>query len=87
MASPTLLVVDTAYVYFRAFYGLPSNLRGPAGQPVNALRGTLDSIARLVEDRHPTHLACAWDEDWRPAWRVALLPTRSWRPRGPRRMT
>ena len=74
MAPPTLLVVDTAYMYFRAFHGLPSSLRGPAGQPVNALRGTLDSIARLVEDRHPTHLACAWDEDWRPAWRVALLP-------------
>ncbi|SDB82962.1 5'-3' exonuclease [Raineyella antarctica] len=73
MAMPTLLVVDTAYLYFRAFHGVPSSLRGPAGQPVNALRGTLDAIARLVEDRAPTHLACAWDVDWRPRWRVDLL--------------
>lgn len=73
MAPPLLLVVDTSYLFFRAFHALPSRLHGPAGQPVNALRGTLDALARLVEDRRPTHLACAWDQDWRPAWRVGLL--------------
>lgn len=73
MAPPLLLVVDTSYLFFRAFHALPSSLRGPAGQPVNALRGTLDALARLLEDRRPTHLACAWDQDWRPAWRVELL--------------
>ena len=74
MATPTLLLVDTPYLYFRAFHGVPSSLRGPSGQPVNALRGTLDALARLLEERGPSHLACAWDEDWRPAWRVELLP-------------
>lgn len=73
MASPTLLVVDTSYLFFRAFHALPSSLRGPGGQPVNALRGTLDALARLLVDRRPSHLACAWDQDWRPRWRVDLL--------------
>lgn len=73
MSTLTLLLVDTSYFYFRAFHGVPSSLRGPDGRPVNALRGTLDAISRLLEERRPTHLACAWDEDWRPAWRVELL--------------
>ncbi len=73
MATPQLLVVDTSYLFFRAFYGVPSSLRGPAGEPINALRGTLETIARLLEEQSPTHLACAWDQDWRPQWRVDLL--------------
>lgn len=73
MAAPQLLVVDTSYLFFRAFHGVPGTLRGPSGEPINAIRGTLDTIARLVEERRPTHLACAWDQDWRPRWRVDLL--------------
>jgi hypothetical protein len=28
-----------------------------------------------VTDYRPTHLACCWDNDWRPQWRVDLLPS------------
>lgn len=69
------MIFDTASMYFRAFYGLPSSMVAPDGRPVNAVRGLLDAIARLVDQYHPTQLACAWDNDWRPAWRVALLPS------------
>ena len=62
-------------MYFRAFYGVPSSMRAPDGNPVNAVRGLLDSIARLVEQYRPDALACAWDNDWRPAWRVELVPS------------
>ena len=31
-------------------------------------------LARLVADHDPAFLACATDEDWRPEWRVELLP-------------
>ncbi|MGI3784800.1 MAG: 5'-3' exonuclease, partial [Janthinobacterium lividum] len=67
--------MDTASLYFRAFYGVPDSLRAPDGLPVNAVRGLLDFIARLVDAYSPTHVACCWDNDWRPAWRVALLPS------------
>lgn len=70
-----LMLLDTASLYFRAFYGVPDTLRSPDGHPVNAVRGLLDFIARLVRDHRVTHLAACWDNDWRPQWRVELLPS------------
>jgi 5'-3' exonuclease len=75
VGSQSLLLLDTASLYFRAFFGVPDSLRAPDGTPVNAVRGLLDFIARLVETYRPTHLACCWDNDWRPAWRVELIPS------------
>lgn len=69
------MLLDTASLYFRAFFGVPDSIKAPDGTPVNAVRGLLDFIARLVGDYRPTHLACCWDNDWRPQWRVDLLPT------------
>ena len=69
------MLLDTASLYFRAFFGMPDSLRAPDGTPVNAVRGLLDFIATLVNTYHPTHLACCWDNDWRPAWRVELIPS------------
>lgn len=74
-STPRLMLLDTASLYFRAFYGVPDSMRAPDGTPVNAVRGLLDFIARLVGDYRPTHLACCWDDDWRPQWRVDLIPT------------
>lgn len=70
-----LMLLDTASLYFRAFYGLPDSLRRPDGTPVNAVRGLADMIARLVTEFEPTHLIACWDENWRPQWRVDLLPS------------
>ncbi len=70
-----LMLLDTASLYFRAFFGVPDSFTAPDGTPVNAVRGLLDFIARLVTDYEPTHLACCWDNDWRPQWRVDLLPS------------
>lgn len=70
-----LLLLDTASLYFRAFFGVPDSVRAPDGTPVNAVRGLMDFISRLVGEYDPTHLACCWDDDWRPQWRVELIPT------------
>lgn len=75
MRTQRMLLLDTASLYFRAFFGVPDSIRAPDGTPVNAVRGLLDFIARLVETYRPTHLACCWDNDWRPAWRVQLIPS------------
>jgi 5'-3' exonuclease len=70
-----LMLLDTASLYFRAFYGLPDTIRRADGTPVNAVRGLLDMIARLTADFDATHLVACWDDDWRPQWRVDLIPT------------
>lgn len=70
-----LLLLDTASLYFRAFYGVPETITAPDGTPVNAVRGLLDFIARLVTDRSPQRLVACLDADWRPAFRVELLPS------------
>ena len=75
MTHDSLMVFDTASLYFRAFYGVPGSLRAPDGTPTNAVRGLLDMLARLIEQYRPTRLACAWDNDWRPPWRVTLIPS------------
>jgi 5'-3' exonuclease len=69
------MLLDTASMYFRAFYGVPDSFKAADGTPVNAVRGLLDFITRLVSEYRPTHLACCWDNDWRPAWRVELIPS------------
>jgi 5'-3' exonuclease len=68
------MLLDTASLYFRAFFGVPE-IKGPDGTPVNAVRGLLDFIARLTADYRPADLVCCWDDDWRPQWRVDLLPS------------
>ncbi|WP_166880451.1 5'-3' exonuclease [Salinibacterium sp. ZJ450] len=69
------MLLDTASLYFRAFYGVPDSVRAPDGTPVNAVRGLLDMIARLVTDFKPTQLVACWDDDWRPHWRTELIPS------------
>ncbi len=70
-----LLLLDTASLYFRAYFGVPESVKAPDGTPVNAVRGLLDFIARLVADHSPTALVACMDADWRPQWRVDLIPS------------
>ncbi|MEW2546510.1 5'-3' exonuclease [Streptomyces sp. NPDC047002] len=70
-----LMLLDTASLYFRAYYGVPDSVRAPDGTPVNAVRGLLDFIARLVQDHRPDALVACMDADWRPQWRVELIPS------------
>ncbi|HWO50848.1 MAG TPA: flap endonuclease, partial [Ornithinibacter sp.] len=61
-----LMLLDSASLYFRAFFGVPDQRSTPDETPTNALRGFLDMIATLVTTHRPTHLVACWDDDWRP---------------------
>lgn len=75
MARP-LLAVDAPSLYFRAFHGIPTSAAtADDGTPVNAVRGFVDMLATLIRTRAPDRVVCALDADWRPAWRVALVPS------------
>jgi len=69
------MLLDTPSLYFRAFYGVPDSVRSPRGEPVNAVRGLLNMIAFLIEKYAPQRVVAAMDHDWRPDFRVALLPS------------
>ncbi|MDQ6897938.1 MAG: 5'-3' exonuclease [Candidatus Dormibacteraeota bacterium] len=72
---PDWLFIDGSSLIFRAFYGVPQTVVAPDGRLVNAVRGFLDTLARLLYARRPNLLAVASDEDWRPQWRVDLIPS------------
>jgi 5'-3' exonuclease len=74
-ADGKLMLLDTPSLYFRAFYGVPDSITAPDGTPVNAVRGLLDFVSRLLERYRPNGLVACMDDDWRPAFRVALLPS------------
>ncbi len=74
MSAPVLLL-DGASMWFRSYFGVPASITGPDGRPVNAVRGFLDSVATLITRERPARLAVCLDLDWRPAWRVALIPS------------
>jgi 5'-3' exonuclease len=71
----TLMLLDSASMYFRAFYGVPDTMTAPDGMPVNAVRGFMDMITRLVRARRPDRLIACMDESWRPAFRVRAIPS------------
>lgn len=69
------LLVDGSSLIFRAYYGVPAGEPAPDGLHVNAIRGFLERLGRLIVQRQPRHLAVADDWAWRPDWRVDLIPT------------
>jgi 5'-3' exonuclease len=70
----TLMLLDSASLWYRAYYGMPDTLLSPTGMPVNAIRGYLDMTARLVSMYSPNRLVACIEGDWRPSWRVDLWP-------------
>lgn len=69
------LLLDSASLYYRAYFALPETIVGPDGAPVNAVRGFLETVGALVRDRGSQRVVACWDDDWRPQWRVDLLPS------------
>lgn len=69
------MLLDTASLYFRAFFGVPDTRTSPNAPPTNAASGLLDMVSRLMREHSPGAVVACWDNDWRPAFRVAALPT------------
>jgi len=70
-----LVLLDSASMYFRAFFGVPDTVRAPDGTPVNAVRGFTDALSFVIGLAKPTRLVACLDLEWRPAFRAAALPS------------
>jgi 5'-3' exonuclease len=74
MPAP-LVLLDGASMWFRSYFGVPSSITAPDGRPVNAVRGFIDSVAVVVTQQRPGRLVVCLDLDWRPQFRVDLIPS------------
>ncbi|WP_063052809.1 5'-3' exonuclease [Nocardia arthritidis] len=74
-AGGPLLLLDGASLWFRAFHAIPDKITAPDGRSVNALRGFTDMVASLITKFAPSRLVVCLDLDWRPAYRVELVPS------------
>jgi 5'-3' exonuclease len=70
-----LVLLDGASMWFRSYFGVPNSIKAPDGRPVNALRGFLDAVATVITRERPARLVVCRDDDWRPQWRVDLVPS------------
>jgi len=70
----SLLLIDSASLWYRAYYGMPDTMVAPDGTPVNAIRGFLDMTARLVTQYKPNRIVACLEGDWRPTWRTDIFP-------------
>lgn len=68
------MLLDSASLWYRAYYGMPDTLLSPTGMPVNAIRGYLDMTARLIGMYSPNRIVACIEGDWRPSWRVDIFP-------------
>jgi 5'-3' exonuclease len=68
------MAVDLSSLAYRSYYGLPDSIKSADGKPVNAIKGYLDAINRFIKLHKPSSVIHALDYDWRPQWRVDLLP-------------
>lgn len=75
MDDSLTLLVDAPSLFYRALFSTPDSVQTPEGEPINAAHGFFRMLARLIADLKPDHIACAADENWRPAWRVKLIPS------------
>jgi 5'-3' exonuclease len=69
------LFFDTATLYYRAFFAVPESITAPDGTPSGAVRGFLDMVSAIAKQFPPNNVVFAWDDDWRPQWRVDLVPS------------
>ena len=70
-----LVLLDGPSMWFRSYFGVPSSITAPDGRPVNAVRGFLDSLAVVITRQRPGRLVVCLDVDWRPQFRVDLIPS------------
>ncbi|ORV95461.1 5'-3' exonuclease [Mycobacterium interjectum] len=70
-----LVLLDGASMWFRSYFGVPSSITAPDGRPVNAVRGFLDAMAVVITQQRPSRLVVCLDLDWRPQFRVDLIPS------------
>ena len=70
----TTFFLDAPSMVYRAFFALPKTIVDRRGRSVNAVRGFMEFVTRLIVDRRPEKIVAVLDADWRPQFRVDAYP-------------
>ncbi|MGH2805633.1 MAG: 5'-3' exonuclease [Actinomycetota bacterium] len=70
----TTFLLDAPSLVYRAFFSYPTSVTDERGNPVNAVRGFMEMVTRLIIDRRPDRLVAVFDSNFRPDFRVAAYP-------------
>jgi DNA polymerase-1 len=65
-AKRPLLLVDSPFFLFRAFFALPSSIKGADGKPVNALLGSVNAILGAADEHRARAVVCCFGPDAAP---------------------
>ncbi|HEY5196543.1 MAG TPA: 5'-3' exonuclease H3TH domain-containing protein [Solirubrobacteraceae bacterium] len=68
-----LLVLDTPWLLYRAFFGLPRSIRDGRGQPRGALLGLVNTVLAAIDACDPRAVVCCFGAE-EADYRVALYP-------------
>jgi 5'-3' exonuclease len=62
-ASGPLLLADSPYLLYRAFYALPKSIKGADGRPANALLGSVNALLAAAEEHKPRAVVACFGPD------------------------
>src|SRR5262245_8352638 len=62
MGDP-IYIIDALNYIFRAYHGLPNDIRAPSGMLTNAVLGYLRTLLRIIKERKPQYMAAAFEGD------------------------
>lgn len=70
----TIHLIDALPYVFRAYFSLPTTMKSPGGQAINAAYGYCAFLLDLLNREQPTHIAAAFDGSLTSSFRNEIYP-------------
>lgn len=69
-----LYLIDSSIYIFRAWQTLPASITNTHGEQANAVQGFTATLAAILSDKQPEHIACAFDQSSGTGDRYKIFP-------------
>ena len=74
MSRPRAYLIDSSIYIFRAWYVYDDSITDSNGNPSNAVFGFSDFLYKLIQQKKPEFIACAFDASQTDSYRKGLYP-------------
>ncbi|MEY4642219.1 MAG: hypothetical protein RLZZ227_2213 [Pseudomonadota bacterium] len=75
MSLPRVYLIDASIYIFRAWHTFETTIIDSTGKPANAVFGFGDFLYQLIQQKKPSHIACAFDAAQTLSYRRELYPS------------